>query len=69
MCLSSPLDSALVKKALEYKVAVVPGNTFLCDTNGSINAVRLNYSTPSDEDIVKGCKLLGDAVREMLGKE
>ncbi|MBQ2729986.1 MAG: PLP-dependent aminotransferase family protein [Clostridia bacterium] len=58
-----------VKKALEYKVAVVPGNTFLCDTNGSINAVRLNYSTPSDEDIVKGCKLLGDAVREMLGKE
>ena len=57
-----------VKKALEYKVAVVPGNTFLCDTAATINAVRLNYSTPSDEDIVRGCTLLGDAVREMLGE-
>lgn len=55
-----------VKKALEYKVAVVPGNTFLCDTNATINAVRLNYSTPSDEEIVKGCELLAAAVREML---
>ena len=55
-----------VKKALEYKVAVVPGSTFLCDTNDTINAVRLNYSTPSDEDIVKGCELLAKAVREML---
>ena len=55
-----------VKKALEYKVAVVPGNTFLCDTNATINAVRLNYSTPSDEDIVKGCELLALAVKEML---
>ncbi|MBE6588204.1 MAG: PLP-dependent aminotransferase family protein [Ruminococcaceae bacterium] len=57
-----------VKKALEYKVAVVPGSTFLCDTNDTINAVRLNYSTPSDEDIVKGCELLGAAVKEMLNK-
>ncbi len=55
-----------VKKALEYKVAVVPGSTFLCDTNATINAVRLNYSTPSDEDIVKGCELLAKAVLEML---
>ncbi|MBR6675843.1 MAG: PLP-dependent aminotransferase family protein [Clostridia bacterium] len=57
---------ALVKKALEYKVAVVPGTAFLCDTEGMINAVRLNYSTPSDEDIVKGCELLAKAIREML---
>ena len=61
--------SEFVKKALEYKVAVVPGNTFLCDTNATINAVRLNYSTPSDEDIVKGCTLLGAVINEMLGKE
>ena len=58
-----------VKKALEYKVAVVPGSTFLCDTNDTINAVRLNYSTPSDEAIVKGCELLGAVVKEMLGEE
>ena len=57
-----------VKKALEKKVAVVPGNAFLCDENGTINAFRINYSTPSDEDIVRGCKLLGEVAREMLGK-
>ncbi len=60
---------ALVKKALEYKVAVVPGTAFLCDTDDTINAVRLNYSTPSDEDIVKGCTLLAKAINEMLTKE
>ena len=59
----------VVKKALEYKVAVVPGSTFLCDTNDTINAVRLNYSTPTDEAIVKGCELLGAVVKEMLGEE
>ena len=58
-----------VKKALEYKVAVVPGSTFLCDTDDTINAVRLNYSTPTDEAIVKGCELLGAVVKEMLGEE
>ncbi len=55
-----------VQRALENKVAVVPGNTFLCDTAGAINAVRLNYSTPSDEDIVRGCEILGRVAREML---
>lgn len=57
-----------VSRALEKKVAVVPGNTFLCDTEGEINAVRLNYSTPSDEEIAKGCRLLGETVREMLAE-
>lgn len=60
--------SDFVSRALAKKVAVVPGNTFLCDTEGEINAVRLNYSTPSDEDIVKGCRLLGETVREMLAE-
>ena len=58
--------SAFVKKALEYKVAVVPGTAFLCYTESTINAVRLNYSTPSDEDIVKGCELLAKVACEML---
>ena len=57
---------AFVKKALENKVAVVPGNAFLCDENGTVNAFRINYSTPSDEDIVRGCEILGRVAREML---
>ena len=43
----------------EYKVAVVPGTAFLTDESQTTQAFRLNYSTPSDEDIVKGIQLLG----------
>ena len=60
--------SAFVKKALEHKVAVVPGVTFNCDTAAPSNCFRLNYSTPSDEQIVEGCKRLGEVAREVLGK-
>jgi len=52
-----------VKKALEKKVAVVPGTAFNCDTTASSDSFRLNYSTPSDEQIVKGIEILGDIIR------
>ncbi len=55
-----------VKKALENKVAVVPGSAFACAREDKINAVRLNYSTPSDEEIVRGCEILARVLREML---
>ena len=55
-----------VKKALERKVAVVPGTAFNCDTEASSDSFRLNYSTPSDEDIVKGIGILSDLAREMF---
>ncbi len=67
MTLPDSIDMmTFVRKALEQGVAVVPGNTFLCDTEGSINAVRLNYSTPSDADIVRGCEILASVAAEML---
>lgn len=43
----------------EYKVAVVPGTAFLTDESQTTQSFRLNYSTPSDADIVKGIRLLG----------
>jgi len=55
-----------VKKALEKKVAVVPGATFNPDQNAPSQSFRLNYSTPSDEAIVKGVEALGDVAREMI---
>lgn len=57
-----------VRRAIDKKVAVVPGTTFLCDESGASRSFRLNYSTPSDEDIVKGIAILGEVAREMLGK-
>ena len=57
-----------VKRAIEYKVAVVPGTTFNCDTTAPSRCFRLNYSTPSDEQIVEGCRRLGEVARAVLGK-
>ncbi len=65
--LPDELDAAeFVKKALEKKVAVVPGATFNADPAAPSQSFRLNYSTPSDEDIVRGCEILGDVAREMI---
>lgn len=54
------------RRAIAHKVAVVPGSTFNCDTTQPSRSFRLNYSTPSDEQIIEGCRLLGEAAREML---
>ena len=59
-------SAEFVKKALERKVAVVPGTAFNCDTEAPSDSFRLNYSTPSDENIVKGIGILSDLAREMF---
>lgn len=60
-------DSAdIAKKALEHKIAIVSGNTFLPNLNARSNSFRMNFSTPSDEDIVEGIKRLGDMLKEVL---
>ena len=56
------------RRAVEKKVAVVPGNAFLSDENGTTQFIRLNFSTPTDDDIIKGMKLLGEVAREMTGE-
>ncbi len=55
--------------AIGKKVAVVPGTAFNCDTEAPSRCFRLNYSTPSDEQIIEGIKTLGEIAREYLGKE
>ena len=52
-------------QAAERDVRVVPGAAFNCDTSMSSSSFRLNYSTPSDSQIVKGIKILGDLARDM----
>ena len=48
-----------VRAASEVKVAVVPGTTFLPDTAAPCWAVRLNFSAPTNEQIVTGIERLG----------
>jgi 2-aminoadipate transaminase len=47
------------KAAVESKVAIVPGSAFLVNEGEKTQAVRLNFSTPTDENIIKGMKILG----------
>lgn len=57
---------SFVREALSEKVAVVAGTAFNCDTEAPSDSVRLNYSTPSDEQIVEGVKRLGRVAERML---
>lgn len=53
-----------VKRLVDKKVAVVPGSAFMIDDTAPCNHIRLNFSTPSDEDIVKGVKIMGEVLKE-----
>jgi 2-aminoadipate transaminase len=46
------------KRAVEKKVAVVPGVAFAVEQGDPINAVRLNFSTPTDEQLKAGVEIL-----------
>ncbi len=52
-----------VKKCVDKKVAVVPGNAFLVNDTDESHYIRLNFSTPSDEKIVLGVKALGEVAK------
>ncbi len=56
-----------VRAALAKKVAVVPGTTFNCDSSALSPSFRLNFSTPSDEQIIEGCRRLGETAKEFIG--
>lgn len=47
-----------VKAAAERGVALVPGSAFLVDQSEETQAVRLNFSTPTDDKIVEGIDIL-----------
>lgn len=46
------------KDAIKNKVCVVPGNAFLTDESEECHTFRVNFSTPTDEQLEKGIKLL-----------
>ena len=58
--------NAFCTEAVHRKVAVVPGNAFLADENARSNCFRLNYSTPTNEQIDKGVEILGACAKDFL---
>ena len=57
-----------VKKAMEKKVAVVPGTAFTPDENAPSHSFRITYSTPSDNQLTDGVKIISRVISEMLGE-
>ncbi|MCL2397810.1 MAG: PLP-dependent aminotransferase family protein [Defluviitaleaceae bacterium] len=54
------------KKALEAGVAVVWGSAFAVDPSEPSQYFRINFSSPTDEQLVKGIEILGTVFDEMM---
>lgn len=54
------------KQAVLRKVAVVPGNAFNADEGMPSSSFRVNFSTPTNEQLERGIKILGEFSKEVL---
>jgi len=54
---------ALLERAIEQKVAFIPGEQFFADGTGH-NTLRLNFSNAKTSDIAKGIEVLGRVLSE-----
>jgi len=52
----------LLERALERKVAYIPGEQFFADGRGK-NTFRLNFTSAAQGDISKGIEILGQVLR------
>ena len=58
--------TAFLKACMAQKLMIVPGATFNCDVSEGSMSFRLNYSTPTDEQIKEGVARLGRVAREFV---
>lgn len=58
--------NAFCAEAVRNKVAVVPGNAFAADESAVSRSFRMNFSTPTDEQIDKGVMVLGKVARKYV---
>lgn len=57
---------AFCRTAVQNKVAVVPGSAFMTDESAHTQCFRLNFSTPTDENIEKGMRILGKVAHDVI---
>ena len=55
------------KKLTDRKVCVVPGNAFLTDSSKECRSFRINFSTPTDEQLKSGIIEIGKLAEEIFG--
>jgi 2-aminoadipate transaminase len=56
----------LCRRSGEAKVSIVPGRVFEIDAKLVSGTFRMNFSTPSEEAIQRGVKILGGVIRKYL---
>lgn len=54
------------KEAVLNNVCVVPGNAFLTEENEECHTFRVNFSTPTDEQLERGIKLLAQTANKYI---
>ena len=54
------------KDAVLNKVCVVPGNAFLTDETQECHTFRVNFSTPTDEQLKRGIELLAETAKKYI---
>ncbi len=57
---------AFCKALTEKKVCVVPGNAFLTDSAIPCDSFRINFSTPTDDELTQGIKIIGEVAKEFI---
>lgn len=62
------MNEFCTKAVQDYKVAVVPGNAFCINETDKTTSFRLNFSTPTNEQLIEGTRILGAMSREVLGE-
>lgn len=56
----------LAREAVKKGVAFVPGCSFMADDTAPCSSFRLNFSTPSDDQIRRGIPLLAEAINAFI---
>ncbi|MCI1981545.1 MAG: PLP-dependent aminotransferase family protein [Oscillospiraceae bacterium] len=54
------------KQAVQRKVCVVPGSAFLTDEDLPCSSFRINYTTPTDDKLVRGIEILGSLAADVI---
>jgi 2-aminoadipate transaminase len=54
-----------VQRCLDKKLALVPGNAFMVDETAPCQSFRMNFSTPTKENIQRGVDIMANVLAEM----
>jgi 2-aminoadipate transaminase len=60
------MNAFCTKAVQEYKVAIVPGNSFSISESDVSHSFSLNYSTPTNEQIIEGMEKLAGMTKDIL---